>query len=326
MLRQSNAKYALRSVGRAGFVASLELLASLFVISLSVIVSLAAIRDSITSEISDLSGSVQDVMQNYSLDGTTGNSSTTSGMVFGDADDHCDDADDISGSADNCITFGVAPTNEILGFSLDGLAFFFDFQNGVPAGTTLVGDANVSSGTLNLDGNGDLLDIDNSSDINLGIHDMRTISLDFFTNDVITRQVLYEEGGGVRGLNIYIDNGFLYVGGWNIPAGESGWAPIFIATPITPGVWNNATLVLNGTPTVQPGALTGYLNGSAFGSAAGSQIWNHPGGVGLGAINNVTIFHDGAAGSGANFTGMIDDFYLFNRVLDPSEVQAIANQ
>ena len=172
----------------------------------------------------------------------------------------------------------------------------------------------------------DRVRIPNTSDINQGTHSERTVALQFTANEVTSRQVLYEEGGTVRGLNIYIDNGMLYIGGWNIP--ETGWDPTFMSIPIVAGQEYSVAFVLDGTNMVQPGALTGYLNGTAFNSVAGSQINNHPGGIGLGGINNHTIFHDGASNSnnGFNFGGTIDNFAIYNRPLDATEINTLANQ
>ena len=62
-------------------------------------------------------------------------------------------------------------------------------------------------------------------------HAQRTISLWFRADDVSINsrnQVLYEEGGTTRGLNIYLKNGSLYVGGWN--SSESGWSGTFLSS------------------------------------------------------------------------------------------------
>ncbi len=180
----------------------------------------------------------------------------------------------------------------------------------------MVGGATISGGELVLDGINDALNITNSNAINLQTHSERTITLDFNADTVSGRQVLYEEGASVRGLVIYIDNGLLYVGGWNIPSSESGWTPTYVSTPIAAGNWNTVSLVLDGTNTLQPNALTGYLNGTSFGSTHGSQLWPHGGGIGIGAINNETIFHNGVVGSGAHFQGRIDNVQLNNTALD----------
>ena len=80
--------------------------------------------------------------------------------------------------------------------------------------------------SLNFDGVDDYISFSDSYDINLGTHTQRTIDAWFkVTNKTISshKQTIYEEGGGVRGLNIYIYNNALYCGGWNIMGDESTW-------------------------------------------------------------------------------------------------------
>ncbi len=291
----------------------------------------AAVRDGVSSELSDIGGMTQDLNQSYTVFGVTNLGSSTAGMDQTDSLDHCDDAEDLSGLADNCITYDLIPITPIDDVALNT---FFDFESGDASdtspngqdngGSTVAGDPEFIGGVLVLDGN-DALGIANSPDINIGIHGQRTILLDFNADDVIARQLLFEEGAGVRGLNIYIDNGSLYVGGWNIPT-ESGWAPTYLSTPITAGTWNQVALVLSGGPTLQPDSFRGYVNGAQFGSAVGSQLWSHAGAIGLGGVNGATIFHDGIGNGGpAYFAGSIDNFTIHNRALTDAEVYS-ANQ
>ena len=65
------------------------------------------------------------------------------------------------------------------------------------------------------DGVDDNIYVLSSNDINLMTVTNRSYSLNFKANDVTTRQVIYEEGAGVNGLNIYIDNNNLYVGAYS---------------------------------------------------------------------------------------------------------------
>ncbi len=318
-----------------GLVISIELVLVAIVASIGVVAALAATRDSITSEMSDVAGSIQDLNQSYSYNGTVGQSSIGSGSSFEDGTDHGDNADDIAGQADNCITFDVVPSDEILptvsstnlvvelAFDADGAD---TSPNGISNDANLRGGASVVGGTLFFDGVNDFATIDNSDDINLGTHRQRTVALQFTADDVTNRQVLYEEGGTVRGLAIYIDNGSLFIGGWNIR--ETAWAPAHFSTPIVAGQEFSVALVLNGTNSVQPDALTGYLDGVQFGSAAGSQIHSHPGGIGLGGINNHTIFHDGrdTSNTGYFFGGTIDNFAIYNEALSSDDVGILANQ
>ena len=317
-------------VDRTGAIASLEVVAVVTLAAIGMIVAMASVRDSVVSEISDIGDSIQDANQTFAFNGMFGHSGSTSGSDYGDTTDHCDTPEDIAGAADNCIVFDVPPSDE-LGPIPDGSVTVFDFESGAGDGSGSGnngiprGDATIEDGTLTVDGNGIVI-IPNSDDINLGIHDQRTISLDFKAEDVTTRQVLYEEGATVRGLVIYIDDGNLYIGGWNRPADESGWTPTFISTPITAGQPINATLRLDGTTSVQPGALTGFINGSEFGSAPGSQLWQHGGGIGLGATNGTTVFHDGNSTGLHGFAGMIDDVYIYNDALSDSDINNIAGQ
>ena len=188
-------------------------------------------------------------------------------------------------------------------------------------------------GAVILDGTDDRVTIPDSTDINLTTVPERTISLWFQADDVTInsqKQMLYEEGGTLRGLNIYVHDGNLYVGGWNIPSdNESGWNSTFLSTDqIQSGQWHHVALVLNGTSTVEPNVLTGFLDGVAFATGEGSQLWAHSANIGIGSVNQQTWFHDSEAfnrDSGHHLTGKIDDARIYNRVLNKNEIQALAS-
>ena len=181
----------------------------------------------------------------------------------------------------------------------------------------------MKGGAAAFDGKGDAIKIKNSRDINLGTHGQRTISLRFQADDISgnKRQVLYEEGAGVRGLNIYIDKDRLYVGGWNTPSRESGWSGTWLSTKlntdkVSADKWHKVDLVLDGGRQVTQDAFRGYLDGQQFGSGAGSQLWSHSGGIGIGSINSGTRFHDGITpNSGSGFAGAVDEVMIFNDAL-----------
>ncbi|MBI3307736.1 MAG: discoidin domain-containing protein, partial [Candidatus Omnitrophica bacterium] len=185
-----------------------------------------------------------------------------------------------------------------------------------------------STKSLQFDGLDDYISIADSLHINLGIHTERSVSLWFNVEDAsinTRKQVIYEEGGGGRGLNIYIYNGKLYVGGWNPQAPESNWQGTFLSTDITSGQWHHVALTLNGGATITQNAFKGYLDGVEFGSGAGSQLWEHPGDIGIGAMNEATKFHDELpAGTGHYFKGMIDEVLIYNRALTTAEIQTFA--
>ena len=76
---------------------------------------------------------------------------------------------------------------------------------------------------VTFDGATQQVNIPDAAGLNLGgPFAAKTIELWFNASDVTTRQVLYEQGGGVRGLNVYVRNGLLFVGGWNINNDDGG--------------------------------------------------------------------------------------------------------
>ena len=170
---------------------------------------------------------------------------------------------------------------------------------------------------LAFDGSNDWVQIGNSGDINTGSnHTQKTIEAWFEVNNkdlTSYKQTIYEQGGTVRGLNIYIYGGSLYVGGWNEPNGESDWDPgTWLSTSsIQNNTWHHVALTLNGGNSVTNNAFKGYLDGTQFGSGQGSKLWNHPGGIGI-ARNADTKFHTGDYSSARYFGGTIDEVRLWN--------------
>ncbi|BDU50639.1 LamG-like jellyroll fold domain-containing protein [Haliovirga abyssi] len=169
------------------------------------------------------------------------------------------------------------------------------------------------------------VEVPNTEDLNTATISKRTVSLWFKTDDVTTKQVLYEEGGTVRGLNIYIENGKIYYGGWNEPTSESNWDYSFISADIVAGRWYNAVLVLDGTSNLENGAMKAYLNMELVGTAEGSKLWPHPGNIGVGAVNNGTKFHDSGdyRGTGLYYTGLLDEIRIYRDALSLEELQKI---
>jgi len=179
----------------------------------------------------------------------------------------------------------------------------------------------IRGGALLFDGADDIVTLSTTTEINDGSFDKRTIALWFKTDDVTTRQVLYEEGGNTRGMVLYLDAGNFYIGAWN--NGENGWTSTYLSTPVSSSAWHHVALVLDATTTLASDAFRGYLDGVKFAQGDGATINDHTGGIGLGGINNSCNFHDGNVSSGYHFAGLIDDFALYNRALSDSELAAI---
>ena len=84
--------------------------------------------------------------------------------------------------------------------------------------------AGITGNAVRFDGVDDLLSVPDSTDFNGRITSKATISLWFNADDVnrAGKQLLYKQSGSNRGLNIYLDGGQLYVGGWS---GEANGGP-----------------------------------------------------------------------------------------------------
>jgi hypothetical protein len=154
----------------------------------------------------------------------------------------------------------------------------------------------------------------------------KSIELWFKADDPTGRQVLYEQGGITRGMNVYVEDSMLYVGAWNVNNDDGGatspWGPFFLSTPIEAEAVYMADLVLEADPTGFSGVLRGYLNGVEFGSLTGiGQLFNHGDNIAIGAMRQNAVF-DGGNGSGDGFwfAGIIDEVALYNRVLTPEEI------
>jgi|GEM_PF-1496616 len=98
-----------------GFIISVELILIATIAVLGLIVCLTTVRNAIVSELSDVSGALQDLNQCFKFAGVNGHSGTSHGSDYNDATDLCDDADDTSGAADNCIVFDAEPEDESAG-------------------------------------------------------------------------------------------------------------------------------------------------------------------------------------------------------------------
>ena len=193
--------------------------------------------------------------------------------------------------------------------------------NASPQHTTL----GQRGGALQFDGSSDSLTIPNHVDINSTIHTQRTIALWFNADTLTGRQALYEEGGSIRGLSIYLENDTLYARGWNDQASESNWTGTSLTHPsLTANAWTHVAITLNGGASLTANAFSLYVNGSLIASGQGSQLWTHNGDINLANAND-TLFHDAAATGPAYFDGRLDEAYLYNRALDALDVASLAS-
>ena len=191
-------------------------------------------------------------------------------------------------------------------------------------------------GALALDGaNGYVaVDVTDRPDL-MGLTKRRTVAVWFRSSEVnpARRQVLYEEGGEDRGINLYLQGGQVIAGGWNKPNHQSHWTGTFLrsrrllrADGSYDNRWHHVAVVLDGSERVRNGAFTLYLDGKRVASGHGSQLWNHGDPAGIGAANEWTHYSGGSTNvSGANvLRGLLDDLRVYDRPLDPDEIAFLA--
>jgi len=149
----------------------------------------------------------------------------------------------------------------------------------------------------------------------VGTHTQRTVEAWFKVDDKTRshKQTIYEEGGTVRGLNIYIHtNGTLYGGAWNEPGGESNWAGHWIPwNNVQDNTWHHVAVTLNGGSSIGPDAVKMYVDGQLISTGSGSKLWQHVGDIKIGK-NGDTKFHTGDDGGGESFYGDIDEVRIWN--------------
>ena len=178
---------------------------------------------------------------------------------------------------------------------------------------------NGSAASVSFDGVNDHISVADSSAINVGTFPARTVELVFNADTVAGRQVLYEEGAGVNGLTIYIDNGLLYVSGED-DQGAERWIDANINAPIVAGQTYHAAFVFDGANT----DFIGYLDGVEMGRVdtnGATTFPSHTGDIHIGGGNDAAQFHDGEANANAfSFAGRISDVAIYNRALTEAEL------
>ncbi|HSH05818.1 MAG TPA: tandem-95 repeat protein [Anaerolineae bacterium] len=179
---------------------------------------------------------------------------------------------------------------------------------------------------LDLDGTGDRVNIPDSDDINLTDHSRRTVSAWFRADNVgvsSRKQIIWEEGGEINGLNIYLFDGALYGGAWS---DTNSWSGTWLSTTLaSSGQWHHVALVLNSDSTTGPEAdsLHLYLDGVLVQSGPAAQLATHIANNGIGDLHEDSKFHDTGAVSGTGghgFAGQIDEVRVMNVAATAADV------
>jgi hypothetical protein len=185
---------------------------------------------------------------------------------------------------------------------------------------------------VNFDGVSTGLTTANHNEINTDTVRQRNLTVAFRTsNDISSRQVIYEEGGNIRGMNIYLYNNQLYCGFYNDSGGSNGDGDgnqpfVSVSRAISPNTTYFVTWVFDYSHFTgadgPDGDLRCYVNGVNFDSTTTtSRLFAHSGAVGLGVVNNQTVYEGGnSSNSGDNFLGSIYEVMLFNDVPTDADV------
>ena len=145
----------------------------------------------------------------------------------------------------------------------------------------------------------------------------RTGAMWYNAADTGSLQMLYEEGGRINGLNIFLDQGRIHVGAW---ANRSGH---WLSLPTTANQWHHVAYVYD------QGLFALNHDGAQIQSVttAFNSIPNHSGANGLGGVNGWTLIGNAPSdqlGAPAYFTGALSGVYFDSAPLNLADVNTIA--
>ena len=138
-----------------------------------------------------------------------------------------------------------------------------------------------------------------------------------------TPQVIFEQGGTVNGMNIYIQNSLLY---FNVYSTIGTLKQSYVSASIVAGTTYQCSMVFNGTG----GLIEVYINGKFIDSFSNPNltILNSQNELNaIGAAYGDTRFASGtASGTGVNaFTGYIAEFLYYNKLLTRAKREQTEN-
>jgi hypothetical protein len=196
---------------------------------------------------------------------------------------------------------------------------------------TIVGAPTVVDGlsgmAMQFDGVADGLTIPNAATINLSTHQNKTIIAVFKCADVdkAEKQVVFEEGGTTRGMNIYVHEGQAYAGGWNPADYTPQWPGTWFSAPIGSDEWHVVAGVLReGGAGMEDDKFEVWIDGTLVGVGPGAELRSRSNNCAIGYFNSQTKFHDGnGTGGGGYFEGVIDELWILNEALTPEELSGL---
>ena len=198
----------------------------------------------------------------------------------------------------------------------------------------LVGSPQVVDGikgkALQFNGTSDGVHIPDAATVNLSTHQNRTVIAIFQCADVDKpeKQVVYEEGGTTRGLVIYVHEGLVYAGGWNLSDYTPEWTGTFLSSPVTSGTWYAVAMVLrDGGAGQEDDKFEMWMDGVLIDKGPGAELRSRSNDNAIGYANSQTKFHDGnLTGGGAYFEGVVDEVWMINTALNQAELGGFAGK
>lgn len=132
-------------------------------------------------------------------------------------------------------------------------------------------------------------------------------------NDVSTKQQIYEQGGSTKGLNVYLRNGSLYVGAWNLTSDGQGspWAFNSVSTSVATNTEYIVSIEFDGNNTVS-GTMRVFLNGQSAGTISNvGLLFAHTDDIGIGDVDGTSLYDNGSSPA-ASFYGSIPEIIYCN--------------
>lgn len=207
------------------------------------------------------------------------------------------------------------------------------------------------------DGVNDFINVGNASNTNISnintrTTNNRTYETWFKAEEVTSRQFIMKEGAGTRAVLIYIEGGYIVVGGYNRADYSPQWQGTYFRKAITAGTWYHVAMVLDNAlaanNTTNPmganenTALKFYLDGVLIGENSGYQFGGHntmrlgykdasvrfPSITSTGWTNqlNSEFFYSSSVltnfGGTNYFEGYLWGFRVWNSVRTPQEIDA----
>ncbi|MBC8472371.1 MAG: hypothetical protein H8D56_23155 [Planctomycetes bacterium] len=198
----------------------------------------------------------------------------------------------------------------------------------------LIGSPQVVDGlkgkALQFNGTSDGVHIPDAATINLSTHTNHTVVAIFKCADVTKpeKQVVYDEGGTTRGVSIYVHEGLVYVGGWNLSDYTPEWTGTFLSAPISSNQWVAVAAVLrDGTAAQEDDKFEMWMDGVLIGKGPGAELRSRSNDNGIGYANSQTKLHDGNVTGGGNyFEGTVDEIWIINAALTQVELSGFAGK